>query len=87
MALDASLAMVTAVSEEAAGATKAVERALPPGEVTDAGENQEAPGEVRITVVVAELLHLTRLNQRVSVAVVIDIIDEPEPTQNEQTDQ
>jgi hypothetical protein len=73
--------------EGPAWAAEAIECALPPGEVTDAAENQKPPGEVRAAVVAAELLHLTRLNQGVPVAVVIGIIDEPEPTQNEQTDQ
>src|SRR3712207_1049923 len=86
IALHASLALVTAVSEGTAWTTESIERALPPGDVPDAAENQEPPWEVRTAVVVAELLQLTRLNQGVSVAVVIGVIDEPEPAQNEQTD-
>jgi hypothetical protein len=76
-----------ASGEGPAWAAKAIKRAFPPGNVSDAAENQQSPREVRATVVVAELLHLTRLNQSVPVAVVIGIVDEPEPTQNEETDQ
>ena len=87
IALHASLAIVTAVPEGTTRTTEAIERALPPGDVADAAENQQPPGEVRATPVVADGLRLAALDQGVPVAVVIGIVDQPEPTQNEQTDQ
>jgi hypothetical protein len=78
--------MMTAVpegSEGTARTTEAIERALPPGDKSDAAENQEPPGEVRATLVVAEVLRLACLDEGIPEAVVIRIVDQPEPTQSE----
>jgi hypothetical protein len=87
IALYASLAIVTAVPEGTTRPTEAIKRALPPGDVADAAENQQPPGEVRVTPVVTEVLRLAALDQGVPVAIFIRIIDQPEAAQNEQTDQ
>jgi hypothetical protein len=86
VSLYTSFAMMTAVpegSEGTARTTEAIERTFPPGDVPNATENQEAPGKVRATLVVAKLLHLAGLDQGVPEAIVIRIVDQPEPTENE----
>jgi len=74
-------------SERTSRTTEAIECAFPPGDKSDAAENQEPPGEVRATLVVAEVLRLAGLDEGVPEAVVVRIVDQPEPTQNEKSDQ
>jgi hypothetical protein len=81
--LHAALSVATASIEGSARAAKAIECAFPPGDVTDAAKNQQSPGEVRAVVMTAEILGLASLDQGVPVAVIIGIVDQPEPTQNE----
>jgi len=78
--------MMTAVPEGSKGTartTEAIERTLPPCGKSDTAENQEPPGEVRTTLVVAEFLRLAGLDEGIPEAVVIRIIDQPERTQSE----
>jgi hypothetical protein len=85
--LHTPLTLVTAVPERPTRTAEAIERTLPPGDVADAAEKHQPPREVRTTLVVADRLPLAALDQRVSKAVVIGIVDEPEPTQDEEADQ
>jgi hypothetical protein len=83
--LDATLAV--APVERAAWATKAIERALSPGDVADAAENHETPGEVRTAVIVPYLGRLPALDRCVPESVVIGVVDQPVPAEHEQADQ
>jgi hypothetical protein len=87
VALHASLAVIAAVPERSARTAEAIERALPPGDVADAAENHQPPREVRTAPVVTDSLRLAALDERIPIPIVIRIVDQPEPTQNEQTDQ
>jgi len=85
--LDAPLAVSMATAEGAARATEAIERALSPGDVADAAENHQTPGEVGTIVIAPHPGRLPALHEAVPEPVVIGIVDQPEPAEYEQTDQ
>jgi len=85
--LDAALAVPMAAVEGTARTTEAIERAFPPGDVPDAAENHQTPGEVGTVVVAPHLGRRPALDQAVPETVVIGIVDQPEPAEHEQTDQ
>ena len=72
--LHASLA-TAANSEGSARTAEAIERALPPGDVADATENHQSPGEVGTALVMADGFRLAALDQGVPVAVIVRIVD------------
>ncbi len=77
-----------AVAEGAARAVEAVEGALAPGEVANAADDQQTPGEVRAAMTPhAHVARLTGLDQRVTIAIVVSIADQPEPSEDQQADQ
>jgi hypothetical protein len=84
--LHAALAVVTAAPEGTTRTTEAIECALPPGDVADATQNHQPPREVGSVVVSPHTGRLPGLHQGVPVAVIIRIVDQPEPNENEQSD-
>jgi len=83
--LDTSFA-VTAVPEGCEGTARTaetIERTFTPGDESDAAKNQESPGEMRATLIVADILRLASLDHGVPVPVAVRIVDQPVPTENE----
>jgi len=84
--LHTSLAVLTAVPkgrEGTARTAETIERTFPPRDEPDATKNQEPPGEVRATLVMADVLRLASLDQGVPVPIVVRIVDQPVPPENE----
>ena len=68
----------------AARSAEAVERALAPGDVADAAQDHQAPGEVGPAPIEACICHLPGLHQGVRIPVAIGVVDQPEPAQHQQ---
>lgn len=87
IALDTALTIAAARTERSPRTTEAIERALAPGDVPDAADDQQTPRKIGATAIVADVAGLPGLDQGIGITILIRIVDQPEPTENEEDDE